>query len=86
MAGSTNTDGDTSTKATPAKSDGRRVKYVGFADVRKISKADWARVGVEDQEQVVWDKSNDFTVPLADLKAGAEGYFATDSGFKIVEA
>lgn len=85
MAGSPNSDTDSSTKASTTKADGRSIKYVGNADVRKISKSDWASVGVEDQEQVVWDASNNFTVAAADLKPAALDYFQKDAGFKVVE-
>lgn len=66
---------------------GKVAKYVGTANRRKISAADWNSIGVEDQKQVVWDKDNKFTVPVSDLQPGAVKYLdETDSGFVVTDA
>jgi len=38
------------------------VKYIGVADVRRISDDDWEKAGVKMQGTVQWDASNGFTV------------------------
>jgi hypothetical protein len=62
------------------------VKYIGTADVRKISAADWRSIDVEDQMQVVWDKSNKFQVPVSELTEAAVKYLdENDSGFVVAD-
>ena len=82
MAGQTKTE---ETKATEAKA-AQVVKYVGTADERVISAADWSSVGAEEQKQVKWDRSNRFQVPVDELSKAALEYIATDSGFKVQDA
>lgn len=66
---------------------GKVVKYIGTADRRVIAAKDWKAVGVNDQQQVVWDRSNLFTVPVADLKEGAVEYLdKVDAGFVVTDA
>lgn len=61
-------------------------KYIGTADVRKISAADWRSIGIEEQTQVVWDKSNGFQVSVSELTEAAVKYLdETDSGFVIAD-
>lgn len=48
--------------APEAKKTQQGLKYVGSADVREITKAQWAKAGVEDQDKVVFNAENDFTV------------------------
>jgi hypothetical protein len=59
------------------------VKYIGSADVRSISEAEWAQVGVEGQADVVWDRSNDFTVKASELSAPALEVVKRDAGFQV---
>ncbi|MGB2791266.1 MAG: hypothetical protein WBC29_01815 [Candidatus Moraniibacteriota bacterium] len=61
------------------------MKYVGTADVRRISKAEWANINVE-QDTLEWNAGNKFMLPAADMAAGALEYFKSDDGFSIVEA
>lgn len=61
------------------------LKYVGIAGVRKISKADWAKAKIENQDAVEWNAENDFVVPLSDLNEKAQAVLAKDPGFKTVE-
>lgn len=39
------------------------VEYTGQASRREISKEDWLKAGVRDQEAVTWSFQNDFRVP-----------------------
>ena len=82
MAGQTKT---TEPEATQAK-EPQVVKYVGTADERVITAADWKSVGAEEQGLVRWDRSNRFQVPVAELNKAALEYIATDSGFKLQDA
>lgn len=73
------------TPAKPAKEEAV-VEYVGTADVRQISAADWTKAGVQDQTKVVWDASNKHKVPVSDLSKEALEILKADSGFKVPEA
>mgnify|MGYP001009324035 CR=1 FL=1 len=68
----------------PAKTQ-KAIKYVGTADVREITKAQWANIGVDDQDKTVWDATNGFTILEKDLSKKALAYFEKDSGFKQVD-
>lgn len=73
--------------STPKVTSGKVVVYVGSADVRSIDKAAWDAVGVKDQNKVVWDKKNNFTVPVADLSDAAVAYCdEQDKGFVVRDA
>ena len=61
------------------------VKYTGRSDVREITKAQWAKAGVEGQETVRWTAENDFTVPESDLNAKALKVLEQDSELKSVD-
>lgn len=75
-----------SSSATKVAS-GKVVKYVGTADVREIDKAGWENAGVTDQNKVVWNKKNRWTVPVEDLSDAAVAYCDDqDSGFAVVDA
>lgn len=75
-------EGSTSSTQTAEKV----VKYVGTADVRRISEKAWKSIGVEDQKQVEWSKRNRFTVPASDLSKGALRYLdEDDSGFVVTD-
>lgn len=57
---------------TKASADSAKVvKYVGTAHIREIDAAAWKSVGVEDQNKVVWNKANNWTVSVQDLSDGA---------------
>lgn len=63
------------------------VRYIGLADVREIDKAGWDNAGVTDQKKVVWNRSNRWTVPAADLSDNAIAYCdEVDSGFVVSDA
>lgn len=62
------------------------VKYVGGADERSISAADWRSIDVQDQDKVVWNARNRHQVRVSELSKGALDYLATDSGFKLQDA
>lgn len=62
------------------------LRYKGSADRRVITKAQWAKAKVDDQEKdVVWDSENDFTVLKSDLSKKAIALLEKDTdGFKTV--
>lgn len=60
------------------------VQYTGSSDVREITKAQWAKAGVDDQELVRWSAENDFTVKRSELSAGALKVLEKDSDLKDV--
>lgn len=62
------------------------IKYTGDAGVREITAAQWKTAGVEDQETVVWDASNDYTVPLSKFTPDAIAVLRRDRGLKITES
>lgn len=75
------------TTSQPKVASGKVVQYVGTADVRIIDKAGWDNAGVRDQNKVVWDKKNKWTVPVEDLSDAAVAYCdEEDSGFVVKDA
>lgn len=63
----------------------RVVKYVGTADVRIISRADWDNVDV-DHEEVRWDRSNRWQIDASKFSDAALVYLdEDDDGFVIVD-
>lgn len=71
---------------TPKLDSGKVARYVGTADVREIDKAGWDNAGVTDQNKVVWNRRNNWEVPLADLSDSAIAYLDNDDdGFVIVD-
>lgn len=62
------------------------VEYVGSADVRKVSAAEWKAAGVEGQAETVWDSSNDFKVKASDLSDAAKKVLELNGGFKLPSA
>lgn len=72
--------------ATQAKKTEKHVVYTGPATRRVINANDWKKAGVEDQKQVVWDRTNGFSVPAGDLNEKALNYVdKVDDGFKVEE-
>lgn len=71
-------------EATPKpEKDSGVIEYVGTADVRSISKAEWAQAGVEGQADLVWDASNGFKVKASDVSEGALAILKNDPAFKL---
>jgi hypothetical protein len=66
-----------------AEEEPKEVRYVGDAGTREITAAQWKGAGVEDQEGVVWDASNDYTLPASDFTPDALRVLARDRGLKI---
>lgn len=60
------------------------VKYIGVADVRRISDDDWDKIDVRMQGTVIWDAGNGFTVLGERLRAGAVAYLESDPEFMVV--
>ena len=69
----------------PSPTSGKGLKYEGTADVREITKAQWAKAGVDDQELVRWNAENDHTVLETDLSKKALAVLGEDSSFKSVD-
>lgn len=88
MAVATKTEADAPEEAPkPKVASGKVVRYIGTADVREIDALSWMNVGVEDQDLVVWSKSNKFQVPAADLTKDAVKYCDEgDPAFVVVDA
>lgn len=72
---------------TPAKTTEKVVKYIGTADVREIDAASWRNVGIEDQNKVVWNRANKWSVPVSELTEAAVKYAdEDDDGFVVQDA
>jgi hypothetical protein len=61
------------------------VKYLGVADVRRISDDDWDKISVRLQGTVEWNALNGFTVLGERLRDGAIAYLRSDPEFAVVE-
>lgn len=61
------------------------VEYKGRATSRRITAEQWEKARVKDQGEVLWDASNGFKVPLADLNQAALTVLRRDGGFAIPE-
>lgn len=55
----------------------KQVQYVGLSDIRIIRKADWAIIGV-DNEDVVWNRANKWAIPVSQLSAEVLNYCQYD--------
>lgn len=60
------------------------VKYIGVADVRRISDGDWDKINVRLQGTVEWTALNGFTVLGERLRDGAIAYLESDPEFVVV--
>lgn len=69
----------------PLDADAEYVEYKGKATIRRITQSDWEKARVKGQGEVVWDKSNDFQVPLSDLNSAALAVIRRDGAFAIPE-
>lgn len=61
------------------------VKYIGVADVRRISDDDWDKINVRMQGTVEWNALNGFTVLGNRLRDGAVAHLRTDPEFVVQE-
>ena len=61
------------------------VKYIGVADVRRISDDDWDKIHLRMQGSVVWDAVNGFTELGERLRDGAIAYLRSDPDFVVVD-
>jgi len=75
--------GDDSGNGGNAKGDSDGVVYVGIATRRILTKADWENIGIKNQETVEWNRTNKFTIPVADFSKSALNYLKTDNGFTV---
>lgn len=57
--------------AEQEKSDRGYIQYVGSSHRRGLTREDFESVGVSDQEDVYWDRGNDWRVPRGDLSDDA---------------
>src|SRR5687767_13787916 len=62
------------------------VRYVGTADVRMITKDEWRGAGVKDQDTVVWNRANRWTVPLEDISDNARPFIEDDPGLVVFDS
>lgn len=69
----------------PLETDAEYVEYKGKATTRRITAEQWQQARVKEQGEVVWDKSNDFRVPLSDLNDSALAVLRRDGAFAIPE-
>lgn len=63
---------ETTEDDAPRMSDLHGIRYRGLADRRILTRNDLIKLGVEEpkvQEDLVWDRSNGFTVPTAQFNA-----------------
>lgn len=73
------------TKAVEPKTK-KIVRYVGTADTRIITDAQWAAAGVADQKSVEWNRVNGRELPATDFTADALRYCSDrDEGFAVVD-
>jgi len=59
------------------------VKYVGTADVKRITVADLAAQNVEAKMDLRFDRDNDFTVSVKDMTAATLDYLRAQPDFRI---
>lgn len=64
---------------------GQYVRYIGTADRREISKKDWKAVDLV-HDAVVWDRSNNFTIPVEDISEDAWQHIEDDDTLVTVKA
>lgn len=65
------------------------VKYKGFhhqSHVREITKADWGKAGIQNQETVAWSSENEYQVPVEKLSAEALALLKKDPEFQVPAA
>ena len=62
----------------------KAVKYIGVADIRRITSDDWGAVGVRGQASTSWTSANGFTVLGEHLNASAIDYFKDDDDFVML--
>ena len=59
----------------------KAVKYIGIADVRRITDEEWAATGIRGQETTIWTAANGFTILGDRFTQGAIDYFGDDPQF-----
>jgi hypothetical protein len=62
----------------------KAVKYIGVADVRRITDEEWAATGVRGQDTTTWNAGNGFTILGDRFTQGAIDYFNDDQGFVLI--
>ena len=68
-----------------AKATGQFIKYTGSSHRRLITADDWKAIGFGNDETIVWDWENGFSVPLGDLTAEqVEAAIKPDGDFVIM--
>ncbi len=55
------------------------VYYTGSPNARRMTAADWERVGVKGQRTTVWNRGNEWSVPTGDLSAAALKYIEANA-------
>lgn len=67
----------------PAPADAKYVTYKGRAATRRITAEQWEKAGVSDQQEVVWDSSNNFQVRVDKLSDEALNALRRDGSFSV---
>jgi hypothetical protein len=67
----------------PLDAEANYVQYKGRGQMRRITEAQWRQARVEDQGEIVWDKANNFKVPLSDFNDQALLALARDGSFAL---
>ena len=62
------------------------IKYTGYAGVREITKAQWKKAGVEEQDTTIWDEGNGYTLPLSAFSQAAVEVVKREPHFKITQS
>jgi hypothetical protein len=62
------------------------IKYIGTSHIRKISREDWANIpdNPVDNETVVWNRANGWTVPRSKISDEAWPYIQADGEFVVI--
>lgn len=67
-------------------SDAEYVIFRGVSHIRRITEEQWKQAGVEDQPETVWDKGNNFQVPVSELSEKAIKALRNDGSFSVPAA
>jgi len=74
------------TYGTDAPTSGQVVHFIGRADERHITEADWKSIGVTNQKDTSWLAGNRHRIAVKDLSKEALEYFDRDGDFVVEDA
>jgi len=69
--------------ADPEPAESGFAKYNGQASTRRITKADWASIGIKADFDTIWHFGNDFQISLDDLSDEQVDYLRRDGLFTV---